>query len=114
MKQPDSPVSNSKTHGIANKNNRHDGFAAQFPIRIDAVADGSLNPDSVCETDDAHGEDQAKPLHVMCGSDAPEDESPGNEKYAEAEEPETVFGLHDAFVSSSEFEDQPVAYEACV
>ena len=114
MKQSDSPVSDSKTHSIANQNNRHDRFAAQLPIRIDTVADGSLNTDRVCESDDAHGEDQAEPLHVMCGSDAPKDQATRNEKHADTEEPEAVFGLHDAFVSSGELENKPVAYEACV
>lgn len=96
----DSPVSDGKTHRVANEDDSHHGLAAQFSVRIDTVTDGKLDSDGVGETDDAHGENQAEPLHVVRGSDAPEDQAPRNEKYRWTEEPKTVLGLHYASVSS--------------
>ena len=94
-----SPISHRKTHNITNHDHRHHRLAAQLPIRIDAVADGQLQPDHVRETDDAHCEYQAEPLHAVRGAHAPQYEAAGDEEGGEGEEPETVFGVHDAAVS---------------
>ena len=109
-----SPVSDSKTHCVANENHGHHGFAAQFSVRINAVADGKLKPDGVGETDDTHGKDQAKPLYTVCSSNAPEDQTPGNEKYRRNKEPKTVLRLHDASISSRQPKDEPISYAACI
>lgn len=50
----------------------------------------------------------------MCGSDTVGNQSLRNEESVETEKPETVFGLHDALISSRELEDQLVACKACV
>ena len=94
-----SPIPHRKTHNIANHNHRHHRLTAQLPIRIDAVADGQLQPNHVRETDDAHCEYQAEPVHTLRGAHAPQYETTGDEKGGEGEEPETVFRVHDAVVS---------------
>lgn len=70
-----SPIPNSKAHRIADKNHSDDCLAAQFSIRVDTVADGNDYAEHVRETDDAHGEHDTEPLHIVCGSYAPEDQA---------------------------------------
>lgn len=83
-------------------------------VGVDAVADGELSADGVDEAEEAQGENQAEPLYIMRGSDAPQDQANGNERDQWNQEPETVFGLHDAFVSSRQLENQPVSCTACI
>ena len=49
-------------------------------------------------------------MDVVCGSDTPKDQTPGNKNNGETEEPKTVFGLHDALVPSRQLEDEPVSH----
>lgn len=75
-----SPVSDGKTHGVADEDHGHYGFAAQLLVGIDAVADGKLGPNGVDEPEEAQGENQAEPLYVMRSSDTPQDQARGNER----------------------------------
>lgn len=109
-----SPVSDGEAHRVADEDDGHDGFAAQLLVRIDAVADGQLGADGVDEAEETEGEDETEPVDVMRGSDAPQDQAPGNEGQQGNQEPETVFGLHDALVASRQLENEPVSCTACI
>lgn len=106
------PISNRKRHRIPDQNDRGHRIAAQLPIAVDEVVDAECDAARVAERERAHGHEQAKPVHVVGGADAPQDQGRGDDDDAGGKGPEALLGFHDAVVAPGEFDGEPVAEAA--
>lgn len=58
-------IPDGETHGVADNDDSHHGFAGQILIAVNAVRDGKLEANGVGQRNDAHGEDAAEPVDAM-------------------------------------------------
>ena len=110
----DGPITNSKAHRVPDQNHCNHSLTAQLPVRIDAIAHRHLNTDRVRDGNNAHGEYQSKPLHVVRSTDAPEDQTTRNKHQTRREHPQSVLWLHDAAIPPCHLDHEPVSYSSGV
>lgn len=104
-------IPNSKAHGVSNNNARRQRVARDLAVRVDQVRHGQRDADRIREGRCAHGADEAEPVDVRRGPDAPEDERRRQQYGRHGEQPESVLGLRDALVPPGDAEDEPVGEE---
>nr|POF06918.1 hypothetical protein CFP56_31542 [Quercus suber] len=107
-------VANGERHGISDQDHRHHSFPRQVRVAVNAVRDGKLEADRVCERDDAHGEHAAEPLDGMSGTDAPENQAKRDQNQRGQEKPQSMLGFQNAVVASRHVQNYPVSNPACV
>ena len=99
-----SPVTNSKAHRISHNDDSSHAIATHILITINEIIHTERDADGVRKREESHGEDQTKPLDLVCGADTPEDQGARDDDDVCCEEPEALFGLHDTTVTACKFD----------
>ena len=77
-------------------------------VAVDEVVDAETDTHGRGQGQNAHCEDESKPMDTMSGADTPEDQTKRHTNEANHEWPQPVLSFHDALVPASQTDGQPV------